>query len=67
MKSLFSLAVLIALSGCGVETASTAATAGEIKRREMEQGKKTMTQAQQKIHQGMSEMQRRPEDLDKQQ
>ena len=67
MKSVFSLVVLLALSACGVETASTAATAGEIKRREVEQGQKTMTQAQQKIHQGMTEMQRRPEELDRQQ
>jgi hypothetical protein len=59
--------MLLALSGCGVETASTAATAGEIKRRELEQGQKTMTRAQQKIHQGMEDMQRRPEDLEKQQ
>lgn len=58
------LAVLLC-SGCGVETASTAATAGAVKRQELEQGQKTMNQAQQKINQSMGEMQRRPENLEK--
>ena len=65
MKSFFGFVLLAALSGCGVETASTAATAGQIKRQEMEQGKKTMDNMQQKINQSMGEMQRRPENLEK--
>ena len=67
MKSFSHLVLVAALSGCGVETASTAATAGQIKRQEVEQGKKTMTQAQQKINQSMEAMQSRPGDLEKQQ
>jgi NifU-like protein involved in Fe-S cluster formation len=65
MKSFLSLALLAALCGCGVETASTAATAGQVKRQEMEQGKKTMDNMQHKINQSMGEMQRRPENLEK--
>jgi hypothetical protein len=37
------------LCGCGVETASTAATGAAIKKQELEQGKNTMREAQQKI------------------
>jgi len=47
------------LSGCGVETASTAATATTLKKQEMEQGKKTMEQMQQKIGQSMEQAQQR--------
>lgn len=67
MKRFSYLVLAVGLSGCGVETASTAATAGQIKRQEVQQGQKTMTQAQQKINQGMEAMQSRPESLDKQQ
>jgi hypothetical protein len=38
-----------ALCACGVETAGTAATSAAIKKQELEQGKKTMQQAQEKI------------------
>ena len=66
MKNALVLLTAAMCVSCGVETASTAATAGEIKRREVEQGQKTMSQAQQKINQSMGEMQRRPENLEKQ-
>jgi len=46
-----------ALAGCGVETASTAATAAALKKQELEQGKKTLEQAQQKIGQAMEQVQ----------
>jgi hypothetical protein len=65
MKHCISIMAVIALTACGVETASTAATAGAVKRQEIEQGQKTMNQAQQKINQSMGEMQRRPENLEK--
>ena len=45
----FACAALVALCGCGVETAGTAATSAAIKKQELEQGKNTMQQAQQKI------------------
>jgi uncharacterized membrane protein (DUF106 family) len=41
--------VCAALSGCGVETAGTAATSAAIKQKELEAGKQTMDQMQQKI------------------
>jgi len=51
MKLAFPLALALILTACGVETASTAATAAALKKQEMEQGKKTMEQMQQKIDQ----------------
>ena len=53
MKKIIAVLAAAALAGCGVETASTAATAAAIKKQEIEQGKKTMEQAQQKIGQAM--------------
>lgn len=59
MKTLLVLAAAAALAGCGVEIASTAATAASIKKQELEQGKKTMHQAQQKIDGAMQQLQQR--------
>lgn len=58
MKGLLAAFALAALCGCGVETAGTAATAAAIKKQELEQGKKTMEQAQQKIGQALEQQQR---------
>lgn len=44
-----------ALAGCGADTMGTAATAAALKRQEIEQGKKTMEHAQQKIAQAMKQ------------
>jgi len=52
MKALLfavALAAFAALPGCGVETATTAAAVAEAKRREMEQAKKSLDMAKQKI------------------
>jgi hypothetical protein len=57
MKPIIALFAAAALAGCGVETASTAATAAALKKQELEQGKKTMEQAQKKIGQSMEQMQ----------
>ena len=57
MKLIIALFAAAALAGCGVETASTAATAAALKKQELEQGKKTMEQAQKKIGQSMEQMQ----------
>lgn len=65
MKRLITLAVTAALAGCGVETASTAATVATLKKQEMEQGKKTMDQAQQKINASMQQLQQRADNADK--
>ena len=51
MKFISYLLAMLALSACGVETASTAATGAAIKKQELEQGKKTMEQMQQKLDQ----------------
>ena len=57
MKPIVAVFAAAALAGCGVETASTAATAAALKKQELEQGKKTMEQAQKKIGQSMEQMQ----------
>lgn len=59
MKTLLVIAAAVALTGCGIETASTAATAASIKKQELEQGQKTMQRAQQKIDGAMQQMQQR--------
>ena len=59
MRTLFALALAAALAGCGLETASTAATAASIKKQEIQEGKKTMERAQQKIDGAMQQAQQR--------
>jgi uncharacterized protein YceK len=58
MKQIIVVLAVAALAGCGVETATTAATVAAMKKQEIEQGKKTMEQAQQKIGQAMDQAQR---------
>jgi len=57
MRSIIILAAAATLSACGLDTASSAATAAALKKQELEQGKKTMDQAQQKIGQSMEQLQ----------
>ena len=57
MKPVIAVIAAAALAGCGLETASTAATAAALKKQEIEQGKKTMEQAQKKIEQSMQQVQ----------
>jgi hypothetical protein len=59
MKSLPLLVMILSLSACGVETAGTAATGAAIKKQELEQGRKTMEQMQQKIDQANQQLQQR--------
>ena len=61
MKLLVSLVLALAVSACGVETASTAATGAVIKKQELEQGKTTMEQMQQKIDKAGLQSQQRAE------
>ena len=56
-----SIVALAAIAGCGVETATTAATGAAIKKQEMDQGKKTLEQSQQKVEQAAQQMQQRAE------
>jgi F0F1-type ATP synthase epsilon subunit len=57
MKRIIPLIAAAALSACGLDTASSAATAAALKKQELEQGKKTQDQAQQKIGQAMDQLQ----------
>ena len=57
MKRLIPLIVAAALSACGVDMASSAATAAALKKQELEQAKKTQSMAQQKINQAVDQMQ----------
>ena len=61
MKTFLVIAATAALAGCGVETASTAATAGSIKKQELQQGQKTMQHAQHKIDGAVQQMHQRAE------
>ena len=64
MRQIIFLAAVAVLAGCGVETASTAATAAAVKKQEIEQGKKTMEQMQQNIGKAMEQTQQRAERSD---
>jgi len=64
MRKLLAVLALATLCGCGVETATTAATSAEIKRREMEAAKNTMEQAKQKIEQNTQLIQRSADQSD---
>ncbi|HZT63233.1 MAG TPA: hypothetical protein VFA36_08850 [Burkholderiales bacterium] len=57
MTRLIPFLIAAALSACGLDTASSAATAAALKKQELEQAKKTQDQAQQKIGQAMEQLQ----------
>ncbi len=57
--SVITLSALV-LVGCGAETATTAATVGAAKKQEIEQGKQTMEQVQQKVGESVQQMQQAP-------
>ena len=59
MRTLLALAAVGALAGCGLETASTAATAGAIKKQEVQEGQKTMKRAQQRVDAAAQQIQDR--------
>jgi hypothetical protein len=61
MKQITAIVILAALAGCGVETATTAATVAVAKKKEIEQGKKTMEQVEQKIGKAMEQSQQSAE------
>ena len=64
MKTLLAVLALATLSACGVETATTAATVAEMKRREMEAAKKNLEQAKQKIEQNTQQIMERASQTD---
>ncbi len=59
----FPILALLALllTGCGAETASTAATVGNLKKQELEQGQQTMEQVKQKLGESMQQLQQSPQ------
>jgi NifU-like protein involved in Fe-S cluster formation len=61
MRRILAVLAAVMLAGCGVETASTAATAAALKKQEIEQGKKTMEQMQKSIGQTMDQAGQRAE------
>jgi len=56
MKPLLALLAALALAGCGIDAASSAATAASLKKQEIEQGKQTMNRAEQKIGAAVQQM-----------
>jgi hypothetical protein len=61
MRQIIAVVAIAALVGCGVETATTAATIAAAKKKEIEQGKKTMEQMQQNIGKAMDQTQQSTE------
>jgi len=57
MTRLIFLIAAAALAGCGIETATSAATAAALKKQEIEQGKKTMEQTRQNLDKAMEQVQ----------
>ena len=59
MRHIISAIAVVIFAGCGVDTATTAATGASIKKQEMEEGKRTQERAQQRIDQMQEQMQQR--------
>lgn len=59
MKTLIALFAATLVSACGVETASTAATAASIKKQELQEGQRTMQRANEKIDGAMQQLHQR--------
>lgn len=59
MKTLLALAAAVALSGCGLDVASSAATTAAARKQEIQEAQKTMQQTQQKIDAAMQQVQQR--------
>jgi hypothetical protein len=64
MRPALALFLSALLAACGVETATTAATSMEIKKREMDQAKQTMDMAKQRIEQNTQQIQQRADQSD---
>ena len=64
MKQIMIVVAVATLAGCGVETASTAATAAAVKKQEIEQGRKNMEQMQQNIGKAMEQTRQSAERAD---
>lgn len=60
--TLTAAAAMALLAACGVETASTAATAAAIKKNEIEQGRALQEQVQQRLQQSLDQTQQQRAD-----
>jgi len=65
MKTLIAITATLALAGCGVETAGSAATAASIKKQELQEAQKTQERSQQKVDAAVQQMQHRAGSADK--
>lgn len=61
VRILIALVFATTAAGCGVESASIAATAAALKQKELEEGKKTMAKAQSDIQKAMEQTQKSAE------
>jgi hypothetical protein len=52
-RHIAALLAMGALAGCGADTMSAAATAGSIKKQELQQGQQTLEQSKEKIDQAL--------------
>lgn len=59
MRRLIAVLAVAALTGCGAETATTAATGAAVKKQELEQGERTRERAQERIDDAVDAMSRR--------
>ena len=59
MRHLIAAIAAVLIAGCGVETVGTAATGAQLKKQELEEGKKTQQRAQQRIDQATQLMNER--------
>ena len=64
MHKLLISIIFAALCGCGLEVAGTAATSASLKKKELEEGKKTMQQFEDRLGQVNQQSADRMKDLD---
>ena len=64
MRALILAVALTALAGCGPDAATTAATGATIKKREIEEGRKTSEQTRQKVDRFLEQGQQRNRERD---
>ena len=65
MRMLVAISVAAVLAGCGLDTASSAASAASLKKQELQEGQQTMRQAQRKIDGAVRQMQESAANADK--
>ena len=60
------LAIAALAAGCGADLATTAASSAALKKKEIEEGRKTMQRTEQKIGQAMEQAEQRTKEADEQ-